>query len=72
MTHLGLMMIELAKFRGKTLTSCFPDINEIARAHGLTVNVMDPDFNNFNIDEEPFRLNVRTKNGGTIKSFTIG
>jgi hypothetical protein len=71
MSHLSLM-IELAPFRGKPLTDCLRDINEIARDHGLTVNVMDPDFNNFNIDEEPFRLNVRTKNDGTIKSFTIG
>jgi hypothetical protein len=71
MTHLALMM-ELAPFRGKALTHCMRDINEIARAHGMTVNVMDPAFNNSSIDENPRRLNVRTKNDGTIKSFTVG
>ena len=71
MTHLALMM-ELAPYKGKDLTNCMRDINDIARAHGLTVNVMDPAFNNSSIDETPRRLNVRTKNDGTIKSFTVG
>jgi hypothetical protein len=70
-SHLDVM-IELAPFRGKTLIDCFSDINQIARAHGLTVNVMDPLFNNTLIDEEPRRLNVRTDKNGIIKSFTIG
>jgi hypothetical protein len=70
-SHLDVMT-ELAPFRGKRLTACFPDINQIAQAHGLTVNVMDPLFNNTLIDEEPRRLNVRTDKNGIIKSFTIG
>jgi hypothetical protein len=70
-THLAVM-IELAPFKGKPLTACFRDINEIARGHGLTVNVMDPMFNTSSIDEEPHRLNVRTDKNGIIKSFTIG
>jgi hypothetical protein len=65
-------MIELAQFKGKRLTDCFRDINEIARDHSLTVNVIDPYFNTGSIDENPHRLNVRTKNDGTIKSFTVG
>ena len=71
-SHLAVM-IELAPFRGKALSDgCFRDINEIARAHGLTVNIMDPTYNTSSIDEEPRRLNVRTDNAGIIKSFTIG
>jgi hypothetical protein len=71
MNHLAVMM-ELAPFKGKALTACFADINQIALAYGLTVNVMDPTFNTGSIDEEPRRLNVRTYKNGIIKSFTIG
>jgi hypothetical protein len=70
-SHLAVM-IELAPFKGKLVSACFRDINEVARAHGLTVNIMDPDFNTASIDEEPRRLNVRTDRAGVVKSFTIG
>lgn len=71
MTHLALM-VELSAFKGRAVTNCFREINEIARDHKLTVNVMDPMFNTGSIDEEPRRLNVRTDKDGIIKSFTLG
>jgi hypothetical protein len=70
-THLGIM-IELYPFKGKQIIECFNDIQEIAHLHGLRVNVMDPEMNKTNIDNEPDRLNVRTDKDSVITSFTIG
>jgi hypothetical protein len=71
MTHLGIMT-ELYRFKGKQVIECFNDIQEIARAYGLSVNVMDPEINKINIDNEPDRLNVKTDKDSVITSFTIG
>jgi hypothetical protein len=70
MNHLSVML-ELAPFRSRSITNCIKDINEIARYHGLIVNIID--LNTVSIDEDhPRRLNVRTDHRGIIKSFTIG
>jgi hypothetical protein len=69
MNHLAVML-ELAPFRSRSITNCIKDINEIARYHGLIVNIID--MKTGSIDEDPRRLNVRTDQRGLIKSFTIG
>lgn len=71
MSHLGIM-IELYRFKGKQIIECFNDIQEIALQYGLHVNVMDPEINKVNIDNEPDRLNVKTDKDSVITSFTIG
>ena len=65
-------MTELYRFKGKQIIECFNEIQEIAVAYGLRVNVMDPEINKINIDNEPDRLNVKTDKDSVIQSFTIG
>ena len=71
MSHLGIM-IDLYPFKGKKIIDCFKDVQQIARYYSLTVNIMDPEINKINIDNEEDRLNVKTDADGVILSFTIG
>lgn len=52
MSHLALMM-ELAPFKGKKAYTCIGDITEIAKAHGMRVNIIDKVFNPSSIDDDP-------------------
>lgn len=61
---------KLAAFKGKQVIGCIDEITKIAA--GYSINVMDPEFNTAAIDEDRFRLNVRTNKASAITSFTIG
>jgi hypothetical protein len=66
------LMEEMRPFVGTRLIESIDKIAGIAARHRCTVNVIDPKFNTWSIDEEPLRLNVRTDNDSVIKMFTIG
>lgn len=61
---------KLLLFKGKMIKDCIDEISSIAI--GYTVNIMDPTFNTFAIDNESNRLNVKIDNNSIITSFTIG
>jgi hypothetical protein len=62
----------LYHFRGKQIIDCIDKIQTIADLSGYTVNVMDPAFNVGPIDNDPYRLNIRTDGNSVITSFTVG
>ncbi len=68
------LMRQLEPFKGKQVKDAIDGIMGVASQHGcsLPVNVMDPVFNSFAIDEEPNRLNVHTDRESRIMSFSIG
>jgi hypothetical protein len=66
------LMAKLQPFEGKRLIDCIDEIKAISESMRYSVNVVDPAFNIFNIDNDYSRLNVRTNAAGTITSFTIG
>lgn len=66
------MFSQLRAFIGKQIIDCEADIERIAKAHGYTVNVMDPTFNNSNIMTDPHRVNIHTDGDSIIRSVSIG
>jgi len=63
---------KLQPFEGKQLIACIDEITAIATSLHFSVNVIDPAFNVSSIDEDPWRLNVRTDRDSIITKFTIG
>jgi len=63
---------KLIRFEGYDLIDALDEIERIAKFHGYSVNVIDPEFNTGSIDQDFSRLNVRTDKESIITSFTIG
>jgi hypothetical protein len=66
------LMADLQKYVGHAIIECEDGIEQIAKRHGYSVNVIDPDFNVGSIDNDESRLNVRTNRDGVVFSFSIG
>ena len=59
-------------FIGKQIKDVFDQITKVAHQRGLSVNIIDPEFNVSNIDYNPTRMNVHVDSNSIITGFVFG